>query len=57
MAIGLNHYQISWTKLALKDIRKVYKFYSRIASPEIAKKIIFPIFAKVKTISKKPLIG
>lgn len=49
--------EIQWTETALKNVRKVYDFYCKTASEEVAGKIIEPLFHFVKTLEKMGEIG
>ncbi len=49
--------EIEWTEIAKKNIRKLYKFYSKTASEEVAKKILEPLFPFVLTLKEINLIG
>ena len=49
--------EIEWTYTAKKNVRKIYKFYVKTASEEIAKKIIEPLFPFVLTLKELNLIG
>ena len=44
-------YQIVWTNRAVKDLRKVYSFYSEQAGEEKAFKIIKNLLAKADVLS------
>ena len=49
--------EIEWTDTAKKNVRRLYKFYTKTASEEVAKKILDPIFPFVLTLKEINLIG
>lgn len=49
--------EIEWTDTAKKNVRKLYKFYTKTASEEVAKKIIEPLFSFVLTLKESNSIG
>lgn len=49
--------EIQWTEAALKNVRKLYHFYCKTASEEVARKIIEPLFHFVKTLENMSEIG
>ncbi len=49
--------EIEWTDTAKKNVRRLYKFYTKTASEEIAKKILEPLFPFVLTLKEINLIG
>lgn len=49
--------EIEWTERAKKNVRRIYKFYTKTASEEVAKKILEPLFPFVQTLKEITLIG
>lgn len=49
--------EIEWTDTAKKNVRRLYKFYTKTASEEVAKKILEPLFPFVQTLKESSLIG
>ncbi|HIP31364.1 MAG TPA: type II toxin-antitoxin system RelE/ParE family toxin [Crocinitomicaceae bacterium] len=49
--------EIEWTKIALKNIKKIHAFYKKTANKEIADKIIGPIFSLVQNLKNQSNIG
>lgn len=49
--------EIEWTEIAIKNVKKIHKFYCKTASKEVADKIIEPLFHYVKTLENLSEIG
>lgn len=49
--------EIVWTFSAIRNVRKIFKFYCKIADKEVATNVIEPIFTCINTIKHSPLIG
>lgn len=49
--------EIEWTKVALKNIKKIHAFYKKTANKEVADKIIEPIFPLVQKLKDQNNIG
>ena len=49
--------KIEWTEVAIKNTKKIHKFYCKIASKQVADKIIEPLFDFVKTLQTATDIG
>jgi len=50
-------YEILWTKIAFKNLKKVHKFYIKIANKEVADQIINEIFETIKSLEHSNYIG
>jgi hypothetical protein len=49
--------EILWTKIALKNLKKVHKFYIKIANKDFADQIINEIFEAIKSLEYSIYIG
>lgn len=50
-------FELEWTNSAKNNLQKIFLFYCKIASKEVAFKIIEPIFDFVKTLEHSPKVG
>lgn len=48
---------LQWTKLALRNMQKVHKFYIKTANKEVADKIVDELFGSVKGLEHSSFIG
>ena len=49
--------KIEWTKVALKNIKKIHAFYKKTANKGVADKIIEPIFGRAQDLKNQSNIG
>jgi len=49
--------EILWTKIALNNTKKVYKFYIKNANKDVADQIVDEIFQSIKTLEYSNSIG
>jgi plasmid stabilization system protein ParE len=48
---------IQWSKLALKNLKKVHTFYIKTANNEVADKVVDELFSNIKTLEHSSFIG
>jgi addiction module RelE/StbE family toxin len=49
--------KIEWSELSERQLKDIYNYYSSEASPQIAKRIVNKIIARVGILFKNPLAG
>ncbi|MFN5417121.1 MAG: type II toxin-antitoxin system RelE/ParE family toxin [Flavobacteriia bacterium] len=49
--------EIVWTHTAIRNLKKIHKFYCKVASKEIADKVLEPIFSFIKSLKHSQEIG